>query len=96
MSTIPITQTRQFEIVTPREMSEIRLKRLEYNRHPAIREAISYLGHEPAESAVKVKVIDSGRLRRMRESAIGFATRRGFQVRTLHENGWLIIQKVDS
>jgi hypothetical protein len=95
MSSQPITTARAFEYVRPEEMREVLRQKSQHIGHPAVKEAVQFLIGKGFGEAVKVKVHSPGRLRRMRESAIGFANRRGFHVSTFHKAGWLYIQRVE-
>lgn len=96
MSPTPITNSRAFKVVPADEMRLVLQEKALYSGHPNVREAVSYLADKAWGSAVKVKVLSPGRLKRMQESAIGFANRRGFNVSTLHKLGWLYIQRCDN
>jgi len=93
VSTLPITRNRMFEFVTPAEMEQVEHGIRQKRRYPAIDKAVRYLSSEVPGAAVKVKVIERRALKRMRESAIGYAERRGFLVSTRHLAGWLYIRK---
>lgn len=88
-----ITKNRAFEIVTPAELKALdSLIRYTFRYH-GVRDAVEYLADKPKKTAVRVKVLTDHSLKRMRESAIGYAERRGFLVSTRHQGGWLYIVK---
>lgn len=95
MSTLPITQNRAFEIVSAAELQALDNLITQKFRYEAVKSAVNYLSHQPKKTAVRVKVQTEHRLKRLRESAIGYAGRRGFLVSTRHHKGWLYITKME-
>lgn len=88
-----VSKGRRFELVSPDELKRVKNSIHQRDRHLELEEAVTYLSAEPEAQSVRVRVVDRSKLRRMRESAHGYARRKGFEVKTFHKDGWLYLEK---
>jgi hypothetical protein len=91
VSTIPITAYRRFEVVTEDEWRKVASKKIS---HMDLHEALNYLKREPIGTKLRIRCASD--MYKKKYAAFREArNRKGMNVETKWDNGWLYMQRVE-